>query len=129
MIRKLVVVNVLLTLPFGIAALLAPQPIFAQFGVALDADGALVARGYAATLIGFGLVLWGLRDSRDPAVVTPLLVGLLLFNAIEAGVQAAAATAGVATGAIGMNVALHAGVAAWLLGALAARRHTAGASR
>jgi hypothetical protein len=54
MVRLLFIVNTLLTLPFGVLALAAPSALFAQFGIQLDAGGALIARGYGATLVAFG---------------------------------------------------------------------------
>ena len=80
MVRILLVLNTLLTLPFGIAALFSPDRLFAEFGLSLDAAGCLVARGYGATLVGFGTLLFLLRKTTDPGVVRSLLVALFLFN-------------------------------------------------
>lgn len=112
MVRSLLLVNTLLTLPFGLAALVAPVEVFAQFGVALDAGGALVARGYAATLIGYGLALWRLRSVTDASVVRTLLLSLVAFNLIEAVIQGLAGLQGVAAAMIFGNVLIHAGVGA-----------------
>ncbi|MGE0484942.1 MAG: hypothetical protein AB7Q81_12445 [Gammaproteobacteria bacterium] len=115
MIKMLVRANLLLTLPFGVAALVNPEPLFLQFGVALSAPGALVARGYAATLIGYGILLWGVREVVDPDVLPALLLSIVLFNGLEAAVQAIAAVQGVAAGAIYLNVAIHLLVTAWAI--------------
>jgi hypothetical protein len=119
MTKALIVVNVVLTLPFGVAALIAPEPLFMQFGLSLDPAGALVARGYGATLVGYGAILWFLRGAVVRAVVKPVLVSLILFNAIEAAIQGAARISGVAAGIIFLTVAVHFLVAAWSVVALA----------
>lgn len=107
MVKWLLVLNTLLTLPFGIAALAAPVEVFARFGLELEPGGALVARGYAAALVGYGLALWLLRHTRDRAVARPLLLSLVAFNGIEAVVQGAAGVQGIALPVIFANVALH----------------------
>lgn len=119
MLKALVIVNVLLTVPFGVAALISPEPLFMQFGVELSSAGALVARGYAATLIGYGVLLWGLRTSDSPTVTRYVLLSLVLFNGIEAVVQGVAAYHQVASGAIYANVVIHFLVMIWAAYALA----------
>jgi hypothetical protein len=44
-VKGLFIANALLTFPFGVAALAAPAPLFAQFGLRLDATAQLIARG------------------------------------------------------------------------------------
>ncbi len=91
MTKNLFLVNALLTLPFGIIALAIPGEIFSSFGVTLDTGGQLIARGYAATLVGYGLVFWLLRANTHPEVIRPLLIASAAFNAIETVIQSAAA--------------------------------------
>ena len=107
MVKLLLIVNALLTLPFGIAALAAPAEVFAQFGLTLDPAGSLIARGYSATLVGYGLVLWLLRRTSEAAVVKPLLLSAVAFNGIEAVIQGVAGVQGVALPIIFANVGLH----------------------
>jgi hypothetical protein len=107
MVKLLLIVNTLLTFPFGIAALAAPVQVFAQFGIELDPGGALIARGYAATLIGYGLALWSLRHFTETRFLKPLLISLVAFNAIEAVIQGVAGAEGLAAPVIFANVVLH----------------------
>ena len=123
MVRILLVLNTLLTLPFGIAALFSPDRLFAEFGLSLDAAGCLVARGYGATLVGFGTLLFLLRKTTDPGVVRSLLVALFLFNLIEATIQGIAGVHGIAHAEIFLNVALHGSVAVACLIALVRKAH------
>ena len=107
MVKFLLFLNTLLTLPFGVIALAVPEVLFAQFGLRLDAAGTLVARGYAATLVGYGLTLLLLRNTAEPRTAKVLLWSLVLFNAIEAVVQGIAGVQGVAQPIILANAALH----------------------
>jgi hypothetical protein len=120
-VKRLLIVNVLLTLPFGVVALAAPAAVFAQFGLHLDAGAALIARGYAATLVAYGVVLQFGRRSADPRMVRAFLVSILLFNAIEAIIQGTAGAQGIAAAMIFATVAIHAVVA--VLSVIALSRH------
>jgi len=77
----------------------------------LDVAGALVARGYGATLVGYGLVLLLMRSTTDPRTVKRFLWSMTAFNAIEAVIQGIAGAQGVALPMIYGNVALHGVVA------------------
>ena len=118
MIKIIFIIGALQTFPFGLGAILFPGNLFSQFGVSLDPAGELIARGYGATLIGFGLVLWGLRNVQLPATQRWLLIGLTFFNAIEATIQFTGGVAGVAQPIIFGNVGLHAAMAVASLMAL-----------
>ena len=110
MVKLLLIINTLLTLPFGVVALAAPVEVFAQFGLSLDPGGALVARGYSATLIAYGLSLWMLRGTTDATTTRVLLISVVVFNAVEAVIQGVAGAQGIALPVIFGNVALHAAV-------------------
>ena len=106
MTKILFTVNAILTLPFGILALILPEPVFAGYGIVLNDGGQLIARGYAATLIGYGLIYFSMRSvSADMA--RPLLFASLIFNLIEAVIQGAAGLNSVALPAIWGTVAAH----------------------
>lgn len=107
MSKVIFIISAVQTFPIGIGAVLIPGKLFSQFGVSLDPAGELIARGYGATLIGFGLVLWGLRNVQLPAAQRWLLIGLTFFNAIEATIQFMAGVAGIAQPIIFGNVGLH----------------------
>lgn len=107
MLRALLTISAVQTLPFGIAAVLTPDKVFEQFGVTLDTAGELIARGYGASLIGFGITLWGLRSSQSTASQRYVCAGLSCFNAIEAFIQLEAGMRGTAQPVIFGNVALN----------------------
>ena len=123
MTKIIFTISALQTLPFGLGAIIAPTWLFSQFGVSLDPPGELIAQGYGATLIGFGLVLWGLRSVQLLETRLWLLGGLVLFNAVEATIQFRGGIAGTALPIIFGNVGLHAAMAiACLVGLLRARK-------
>lgn len=95
--KYLSIANAVLTVPFGIAALIAPAAVFSGFGIELDPGAELIARGYAATCIGYGLIFWLLRDNSFPNVTKALLLGSILFNLIEATIQCIGGLAGTAS--------------------------------
>jgi hypothetical protein len=106
MLKFLLYANAFLTFPFGIAALIAPGPVFAGFGLTLDAGGELISRGYAATCLGFGIICL-LADKKPQAGAKALLAGSLLFNGVEFAVQLTAALQAVAAPAIWGTVVAH----------------------
>ena len=121
-VKSLFVLNALLTFPFGVLALSAPAALFAQFGLHLDAAGELIARGYGATLVAYGLVLYLQRQSSDGRTVRPFLLSMALFNSIETVIQGIAGVQGIAATMIFGNVAIHAVVAVLSVIALSRRQ-------
>jgi len=120
-VKSLFIINTVLTFPFGVLALAAPAALFAQFGLQLDAAGQLIARGYGAALVAYGVVLYLERQSADPRTVRPFLLSMVLFNSIEAVIQGIAGVQGIAATMIFGNVAIHAAVA--VLSVIALSKH------
>ncbi len=115
MVRIICILTAILVIPFGIAAVLAPAMVFGQFGMTIDVVGAVVARGYGATALGYGIVFLMLRNAVERGVVLALLVGALVFNGLEVLVQVPFAFAGLANAMIWVTICGHA-----LVGGLAA---------
>lgn len=109
--KALFVVNALMTFPFGVFALATPAALFALFGLHLNPEGELIARGYGATLVAYGVVLYLMRASTDRRTVRAFLFSMVLFNAIEAVIQGVAGAQGTAAPMIFGNVAIHTAVA------------------
>lgn len=98
----------ILAVPFGIAALIAPEFVFAQFGMKLDAAAQGVARGYAATALGLGLTAFYLRNVEDPRAQHALLIGSLVFNLAELFAQVPLWRSGLANPSIWGTIIGHA---------------------
>lgn len=108
MTKFLLTFSALQTFLFGIGAVLMPGILFRNVGVSLDPAGELIARGYGATLLGLGIVLWGLRGAPAGVALRWSLAGLAAFNAIETAVQLHAGLGGIVDPIIFGNVGLHA---------------------
>lgn len=108
MVRALFIANAVIVLPVAVLGLIDPVGFFAPLGVALDASGAVVARAYASTLLGLGVVYAMLRDASEPRTVLALVVGSLLFHVAETAVQATSALAGTTSSMIWGTLAVHA---------------------
>jgi hypothetical protein len=126
MIKKLFIANAILTIPFAIGGLLAPAPVFAPFGVTLDAGGALIARGYASTLMAYVILLFMSRNTSDAKALTAFLVSMTIFNMLEFAVQLLAFLQKVAAAPILATVIVH-GILT-ILCALALTKHTKSAA-
>jgi len=122
MIRVLFIINALLTIPFGILALIAPEALFLKFGMDLPPAGVLVARGYAATLISYGLVLFLMRNTTDRSALKAFLYSMAIFNLIETIIQGIAGTRGVANAMIWGTAVTHSGIFALCVIAIARRK-------
>jgi len=107
MSKILFTINAILTLPFGIIALFFPEAVFEGFGIVLNDGGQLIARGYAATLIGFGLLFFLFRNESKSEFIKPLLLSALIFNSIEAIIQGIAGINSVALPVIWGTVVAH----------------------
>ena len=70
-----------------------------------------MARGYGATLLAYGLVLYLERQSADRRTIRSFLLSMVLFNSIESVIQGVAGVQGIAAAIIFGNVATHAVVA------------------
>jgi hypothetical protein len=70
---------------FGFSLLIAPNPFLTLFGCPLDMHGALVARTFAASLLGSAAMHMGLRTvPLTTTVWRPVLVSNIIFNGISA---------------------------------------------
>ena len=121
MLKAVLLLNAVLVLPFGVIAMVSPGGAFQAFGIALDPVAYPVVRGYAATCLGYGLVMLLLRDVRDHGTAFALLVGSLVFNALEVAIQLPLPLAGSAGPAIWGTIIGH-GIAAVMSFAALVRR-------
>lgn len=121
MLKAVFLLNAILTLPFGVIAMVSPGGAFQAFGIVLDPVVHPVVRGYAAACLGYGLVMLLLRDVKDNGTAFALLVGSLVFNALEVAVQLPLALGGGASPAIWGTIVGHGIAAVMSLAALVRR--------
>jgi hypothetical protein len=67
-----------LALVFGLGFLLAPAKVLPLYGVATEPPVVLMARFFGATLVQLGLVLYLIRDVRDPITRRGVVLGSFL---------------------------------------------------
>lgn len=108
MFRALCLLTTILAVPFGLACMVAPEFVFGQFGMKLDAAAAGIARGYAATALGLGLTAFLMRDTKDRVAQGALIVGTLVFNVAELFAQVPLWYAGLANNSVWGTIAGHA---------------------
>jgi hypothetical protein len=85
-IRRLLVINAIIAIPFGIGSVLAPNTFSTIYGAALGPAGSLMMQFGGAWLIGIGLLTWLLRNATDPEVQGGLALGLLVTYIIGGAV-------------------------------------------
>ena len=66
---------------FGIGYVVAPIAVGSIYAINLDPDGIIMARFFAATLIGIGLILWLCRDA-DGNVLKSITLSLCIADTI-----------------------------------------------
>ena len=64
-LKMLFVYNVVVTLPFGVALVLAPVPLISLYGVALGREQSVVAQLFGSALVFVGLLCWFARNSQE----------------------------------------------------------------
>jgi len=124
MYKILMIVNTVMTLPFAVAAMVAPAAVFSDFGLKLDSGAALIARGYASTLLGYGLIVWFLRDTDVRSMRLKALIASLLFNICEFVVQLAARLENVANPIIWVTIVAHGAVTLMTIVAIVQQKKT-----
>ena len=68
----------LLALAFGIGFLFAPVRVLSMYGVAAEPTVVLMARFFGSALVQLGLVLYLIRDVRDPTTRRGVVLGSFL---------------------------------------------------
>lgn len=93
---------------FAAGALVAPEFIFGLFGIALNGFAAVVARGYATALIGYGLMMWFVRNVEAKDMRQQVLLTAFVVNGTEVFLQLSARLNGLAERIIWLSVFMHA---------------------
>src|SRR5439155_21544286 len=59
---------------FGLGFLLMPEPSLAMYGSPTDANHLLLGRYFGSALLGFGLLIFLARDTKDATAIRAMLV-------------------------------------------------------
>ena len=81
-IRRLLVINAIIALPFGIGSVLAPNAFLALYGATLGPAGSLMMQFGGAWLIGIGLLAWLLHKTTDPEVQQGMALALVVMYSV-----------------------------------------------
>jgi hypothetical protein len=64
-LKKLLIYNVIVTIPFGAGLVLIPKILLSLFGLTLDPGGSAIARLFGSALIFVGLLCWFARNAGE----------------------------------------------------------------
>jgi hypothetical protein len=104
----------------------APKFVFEQFGIAIEGAATGVARGYAATALGWGITAFLMRNVADRPARRAFLLGAIAFNAAEVALQVPMYFQGLTNATILITIFGHAVCAALSIAALAAQNRIQG---
>jgi hypothetical protein len=107
-LRTLLVLNTVVSVPFGIGSVLAPHAFLSLFGATLGPAGAVMMQYGGAWLIGIGLLTWLTREAADSDTGRRIAQALLIAYVVALVVSVLGQLAG-ALNALGwMPVAIQA---------------------
>ncbi len=75
------VIKAIVCFVFGLGYIIAPIFVGSMYEINLDADGTIMARFFAALLIGIGIVLWYYRNA-DWAILKNITLSLFIADSI-----------------------------------------------
>jgi hypothetical protein len=80
--KNVLIAKAVVCLAFAILFLLAPAALFQLFGVSLSIGGTFPAREYGAALAGTMMLTWFARGMGNTPARKPILLHLLVYDAI-----------------------------------------------
>lgn len=93
--KGLLVIKAVVCLIFGIQLLTAPGVLFGLLGASLGSAGTFAAREYAAAMLGTMMLCWFARTGVHAETRRPILLHLLVYDAIGFVITVSAALSGV----------------------------------
>ena len=81
-LKTLLIINTVVATLFGLAFLIVPQQLMAQYGTTLSEGGTVIARLFGASLLGFGIVSCMARDSGPSKALTAILMGFFVADLV-----------------------------------------------
>jgi hypothetical protein len=124
-VKGLFVANTVVSIPFGIGSVVAPQLFLTLFGATLGPAGALMMQYSGAWLIGIGLLTWFARNAAQSEAGRAIALALLIAYLAALAVSVLGQLAGVLNVLGWMPVLIQAFFAAGFGYSLAADRRAA----
>ena len=81
-VKMLLAIASVITVLYGIAFLLIPKTVDAQFGITPDAATILANRFLGGALLALGVISWTVRVTTDRTALRGLLIGLSIGSAV-----------------------------------------------
>lgn len=80
--KTIMIIKAVVCLAFGVLLLFFPQWLLGLMGAPIDAAGAYPAREYGAALFGTLMLTWFARGAASDETRRPILLDLLVYDAI-----------------------------------------------
>jgi hypothetical protein len=80
--KSLLIIKAAVCLFFGVLLLLLPGKLLGMLGASIGPAGAFTAREYGAAVIGTMMLTWFARNAGESAARRPILLHLLVYDAI-----------------------------------------------
>jgi hypothetical protein len=106
-ISYLFLVVAVLSLIYGVGFVLLPEQLLSIYGITTDAGGLLFVRLFGATLIGFGVLAWFVRNADTSEARRAIVLALFALNAVSFFVLLLAQLAGTVNGLGWVNIAIY----------------------
>jgi hypothetical protein len=81
-VRAYLTIAGIIAIAFAIGFLVVPRKLLALYGEVPDSTAALNIRFFASALLGLGVILWLVRDTRDRTVLRAVLIGSAISDAV-----------------------------------------------
>jgi hypothetical protein len=80
--KMLLLIKAVVCLTFGVLLVFFPNFLLGVLGATLTAPGVFLGREYGANMLGTMTLMWFARDLGDSRARTPILLYLLVYDAI-----------------------------------------------
>lgn len=94
-LRNLLIISTVVTLIYGIVLVLTPATMLSLHGVTQGPGEKLMGQFFGAALIAIGLLTWVARNVADSEAQQPIIVALLISNALGVIVSVMGTVSGV----------------------------------
>ncbi len=79
---NLFAVNAVIAAIFGLAFVIAPARLLAQYGLVVDGGFSLVAQLFGAALVGYAILTWGVRKAGDSEARRAIVLSLFISDGV-----------------------------------------------
>jgi len=92
--KNLMTVHSVIAILMGIACMLAPAALLANYGLTLSPMGLVIYQFWGAALFGLGILTWVFRTAKESRVKTGSSLAMAIIHGINCAVAVRGQTAG-----------------------------------